>query len=68
MAARPSSLAAAPVTASSTCRLPMTFPQRRAIAACAPSKEPRAASIAASFARVWECRPAGRDRAASAGE
>jgi hypothetical protein len=32
----------------------MTFPQRRAIAACAPSKEPRAASIAASFARVWE--------------
>jgi hypothetical protein len=38
------------------------------IAACAPSKEPRAASSAASFAREWECRPAGRDRAASAGK
>ena len=47
------------------CRSP--FPQRRAIAACAAPKEPRAASSAASFARVWECRPAGRDRAASAG-
>ena len=55
-------------TDSSSCRLPMTGPQRRAIAACAASKEPRAASRAASFARVWECRPAGSDRAASAGQ
>ena len=60
--------AAAFTTDSSICRLPMTGPQRRAIAACASSKEPRAASIAASFAREWECRPAGRDRAASAGQ
>ena len=35
-------------------------PQRRAIAACASSKEPRAAAIAASFARQWQRRPAGR--------
>ena len=47
--------------------MPITGPQRRATAACAASKEPRAASIAASFAREWECRPAGSDRAASAG-
>ena len=40
----------------------MTGPQRRAIASCAASNEPRAASRAASFARVWECRPAGSDR------
>jgi hypothetical protein len=59
--------AAAPVTACSSCRLPITFPQGRANASCGASKEPRAASSAASFAREWECRPADRDSAASAG-
>jgi hypothetical protein len=44
--------AAERTTDSSICRLPMTGPQRRAIASRASSKEPRAASIAASFARV----------------
>ncbi|MGH3283645.1 MAG: hypothetical protein ACRDPD_02980 [Streptosporangiaceae bacterium] len=50
--------AAACTTDSSACRLPMTGPQRRAMAAGAVSKDPRAASIAASFARECECRPA----------
>ena len=59
--------AAACTTDSSICRLPVTGPQRRVMASRASSKEPRAASITASFARVRECRPAGRDRAASAG-
>jgi len=54
-------------TDSSACRVPITGPQRRAIASCADSNELRAASRAASFARVGECRPAGSDRAASAG-
>ena len=38
------------------------------MAACAVSKEPRAASCAASRARVWERRQAGSDKAASAGQ
>jgi hypothetical protein len=59
---------AAPVTDCSSCRLPITGPHRRATAACAASKELRAASSTASFARERECRPAGRDKAASAGQ
>ena len=47
--------------------MPITGPQRRVTASCAAPNDPRAASIAASFARECECRPAGRDRAASAG-
>jgi len=43
---------------SSSCRLPMTGPQRRTTAACAAPNGPRAASSAASLAREWECRPA----------
>ena len=58
---------AAFTTACSICRLPITGPQRLVIAACAVSNEPRTASSAASRARVWECRDAGSDKAASAG-
>jgi len=58
---------AALTTACSTCRLPITGPQRRVIAACAASNEPRTASTAASRARAWDGRQAGSDSAASAG-
>jgi hypothetical protein len=59
---------AALTTACSSCRLPITGPQRPVIAACAASNEPRAASSAASRARAWERRQAGSDNAASAGQ
>ena len=58
---------AALTTACPTCRLPITGPQRRVIAACAASNEPRADSIAASRARAWDGRQAGSGNAASAG-
>jgi hypothetical protein len=44
--------AAALTTACSICRLPITGPQRRVIAAWASPDEPRTASIAASRARA----------------
>jgi hypothetical protein len=59
--------AAAFTTDCSTCRLPITGPQRPVIAACAVSNEPRTASSAARRARLWEWRGAGSDKAASAG-
>ena len=59
---------AAPTTACSTCRLPITGPHRRMIAACAASNEPRTASTAASLARERDGRQAGSDKAASAGQ
>ena len=59
--------AAALTTACSTCRLPITGPQRRVIAACAASNEPRTASTAASRARAQDGRQAGSGRPAPPG-
>ena len=62
-------MSAAPATTScSTCRLPITFPHRAVIVAVAESKDPRTVSVTASRASPWECRPAGSDNAASAGQ
>nr|WP_248965771.1 hypothetical protein [Sphaerisporangium perillae] len=47
--------------------MPITWPRRAVIAACAASNDPRTVSMTASFASPAECRTIGNDNAASAG-